>query len=481
VKTFLLGLLCALALALPARAYVTTTPAGTGGGGPTNGQTAAQVSAAILGSAIIQTNGTGTNTTLGTLTVLQGSVKNFYFANGSLLRSNTAPPFDWEFDNTNGNRTFGTNTVTKQTFFKNGDITLPQSGGGTIVGQTLNFSQNALIGGNILLSGAIPEAGKTNLITVDSSGFMQTNDFATFVASLGGGSGISAAQFTTGLAAGTNAVSATTLDASGTSKLQAVGADTLTVTNGATFRGSSSVASLNATNFFDLGATNGANQTNLAMLNVDGSFQYGVFDPLTFSWNATTRTLSSTGGATGLANPLNADMQGATHNIWNVGVYDTTNASSGVDVRFTSQLGTYGGTNIPVFGLSGGLAGAVNKPVVVQAGYFDGSGSSLTNTAAYTHEGSATNLSFNFNGTIQSFTVTNGPDVWTTWTGANGSIAIQFLTNCTIHSSTVFNKFLAGSNGVSTGVYKITNGWFTVTSAGGTNGVQLSPAIVENQ
>jgi hypothetical protein len=87
-----------------------------------------------------------------------------------------------------------------------------------------------------------------------------------------------------------------------------------------------------------------------------------------------------------------------------------------------------------------------------------------------------------FNGTPQSFTVTNGPDVWLNLVGRERvGIAVQFLTNCTVHSSTTFSKFLAGSNGVSAGVYKITNGWFTVTSAGGTNGVQLSPAIVENQ
>jgi len=104
-----------------------------------------------------------------------------------------------------------------------------------------------------------------------------------------------------------------------------------------------------------------------------------------------------------------------------------------------------------------------------------------TNTVAYTHEGATTNINITFNGTVQSFTVTNGPDVWLNWSGANGSAAVQFTTNVSIHSSTTFNKFLAGSNGVSAGVYKITNGWFTVTSAGGTNGTQLSPAIVENQ
>jgi hypothetical protein len=158
------------------------------------------------GTAVRSSSGLATNLAVySTLTIRQGGVVNTYFSSGAFLRSNTLPPFDWEFHNTNGVRTEGTNAVTKRTFFLNGDITLPQVNGGTIVGQTLNFSQNALIGGNILLGSAIPAAGKTNMIFVNSSGFFQTNDFATFVASILSSAGLSPAQFTAGLASGTNA------------------------------------------------------------------------------------------------------------------------------------------------------------------------------------------------------------------------------------------------------------------------------------
>ncbi len=95
-----------------------------GGGGTTNGQTAAQVSAAIAGGAILQTNGVGTNTTLGTTTLLQGKYKNYYLANGATLRTNTLAPFDWEFRNTNGATSWGTNTVTLGFKTNNGDFNL---------------------------------------------------------------------------------------------------------------------------------------------------------------------------------------------------------------------------------------------------------------------------------------------------------------------------------------------------------------------
>lgn len=104
-----------------------------------------------------------------------------------------------------------------------------------------------------------------------------------------------------------------------------------------------------------------------------------------------------------------------------------------------------------------------------------------TNYVSYTHEGTGTNISVILNGTLQSFTVTNGPDVFVNWSGAGGSASFQILTNVSIHSTTTFAHFLSGSNGVSAGVYKITNGVFSVTSYGGTNSAQMVPAIGEYQ
>jgi hypothetical protein len=101
-------------------------------------------------------------------------------------------------------------------------------------------------------------------------------------------------------------------------------------------------------------------------------------------------------------------------------------------------------------------------------------GNNWTNIVAWTHEGSATNLTATFNGTLQSFTVTNGPTVFLSYAGANGSCSYRFTTNVTLH----FNyqpKWLAGSNSV------ITNGVLSLTSYGGTNATQIEAAIKENQ
>lgn len=97
-----------------------------------------------------------------------------------------------------------------------------------------------------------------------------------------------------------------------------------------------------------------------------------------------------------------------------------------------------------------------------------------TNTISWTHDGIATNLTAAFNGTLQSFTVTNGPDVFIAYAGANGSVSYRFTTNVNLHFS-YQPKWLAGSNSV------ITNGVLSLTSYGGTNAAQIEAAIGENQ
>jgi hypothetical protein len=101
-------------------------------------------------------------------------------------------------------------------------------------------------------------------------------------------------------------------------------------------------------------------------------------------------------------------------------------------------------------------------------------GNNWTNTIAWTHEGAATNITATFNGTLQSFTVTNGPSVFLSYAGANGSCSYRFTTNVTLHFS-YQPKWLSGSNSV------ITNGVLSLTSYGGTNVTQLEAAIGENQ
>lgn len=101
-------------------------------------------------------------------------------------------------------------------------------------------------------------------------------------------------------------------------------------------------------------------------------------------------------------------------------------------------------------------------------------GNNWTNTIAWTHEGTTTNITATFNGTLQSFTVTNGPDVFFNYAGANGSVSYRFTTNVTLHFS-YQPKWLAGSNSV------ITNGVLSLTSYGGTNAAQIESAMKENQ
>jgi hypothetical protein len=97
-----------------------------------------------------------------------------------------------------------------------------------------------------------------------------------------------------------------------------------------------------------------------------------------------------------------------------------------------------------------------------------------TNTVSWTHEGTTTNITASFTGTLQSFTVTNGPTVFIGYAGANGSVSYRFATNVSL-VFTYQPKWLSGSNNA------ITNGVLSLTSYGGTNATQIEAAIGENQ
>jgi hypothetical protein len=103
-------------------------------------------------------------------------------------------------------------------------------------------------------------------------------------------------------------------------------------------------------------------------------------------------------------------------------------------------------------------------------------GNNWTNTVAWTHQGTATNITATFNGTLQTFTITNGPTVFFSYAGANGSVSYRITsTNFTTLQFIYQPKWLFGSNSV------ITNGVLSLTSYGGTNATQLEAAIKENQ
>jgi len=103
-------------------------------------------------------------------------------------------------------------------------------------------------------------------------------------------------------------------------------------------------------------------------------------------------------------------------------------------------------------------------------------GNNWTNTIPWTHQGATTNITATFNGTLQTFTITNGPTVFFSYAGANGSVSYRITsTNFTTLQFTYQPKWLFGSNNV------ITNGVLSLTSYGGTNATQIEAAMKENQ
>lgn len=355
-------------------------------------------------------------------------------ANGVGINTNWPAGFALNVNGAINATSLSINDITAVSLANTGNLT--NQGNVSIAGSLTNFGQT-------YLRTAMSAASKTNWLFVGPSGQLLTNDFATLAASIAGGGG-----------AGT--VSSVDVALSGfTSSGAVTSSGTVTLTRTA------DIDNL------------GLGQTNMGFLKVTNTASIGG--------QVIMSALIITNGVTNIAltasTLLEADANKKLTSLAN-GAGVLTNDTSGdfgylplTSVALTNQLLPVLGTPtsiIAAFDSAGNLVGTNN-------------GIGLTNWVAYTHEGTTTNINIAFNGTLQSFTVTNGPDVWLNWSGANGSASVQFLTNCTIHSTTTFGKFLAGSNGVSAGAYKITNGWFVVTSAGGTNSTQLAPAIVENQ
>lgn len=102
-------------------------------------------------------------------------------------------------------------------------------------------------------------------------------------------------------------------------------------------------------------------------------------------------------------------------------------------------------------------------------------GSGWTNTVQWSNPGS-TNIAIVFNGTIQSYTLTNqSKNIWFTFSGANGSCSYRCPTNTTLHLPYPVIWLSGTSNNV------VTNGVVAFTSFGGTNYGQVVTAIGEGQ
>jgi len=297
----------------------------------------------------------------------------------------------------------------------------------------------------------------------------------------------------------------------------------------------SSASGVTITNLAD-----GSN-TNLVYSDKNGRLHRGAIGS-GLNWNAATETLSASGGG-GSQTPWAQDINAGTFNLTNGGYFSFTgNSTNGGNLKnggnltnagtasFTGNVTNFadtyhngatvfaGGVTNSTLTASTLLEADANKKIVSipngvgaltndASGHFgfaplldasalgasahvktgattnlisseDGSG--YTNLVSWTHEGTTTNITATFNGTLQTFTCTNGPSIgqnyFIHYAGANGSISYRFAGSS--YNNLTFDyqpKWLAGSNSV------ITNGVLTLTSYGGTNATQIEAAIRENQ
>jgi hypothetical protein len=287
------------------------------GSGPTNGMTQAQHQGSLASGT---NNYAGTNATLTGLTTTRDLA-----ATSEMITQGT---------NTDG-LYFGLGSSIIDQF--SGGVRLnitPGASGKTVIIGEVNPGSVVTSGG--VTAGALTASGATKLQAANVDSLLVTN--------------------------------ATTIN--GTTKAQAVYADSVTVTNTLQVNGTTATPTLNATNFFDYGATNGANQTNFLMLNTNGAPQYGVVGS-GLSWDAPTRTLSASGSSApnGLVtnnSPLiiaatNSGIQSSNtvnHQSWRVDtngiVHLETNgveyAHLGTNTFYIDTSGFNGGTSSNFFG-----------------------------------------------------------------------------------------------------------------------------------
>ncbi len=263
---------------------------------------------------------------------------------------------------------------------------------------------------------------------------------------------------------------------------------TLNVTSDQTNQATLSVTG-NQTNFANLKVV--GNQTNVGTFSVTGN-QTNSTGLYVAGSAALQGGAVVTGDVTGSGNgTFSGTVQGTSVKVTSatastMAVYDSS--KSLVSIANPGVSGTYVPTNNGLGGF--GYAPAIPWTGVTNANQFlitDANtnpittlnGAALTNTVQWTHEGTATNITATFNGTIQSYTITNGPTVYFHFLGANGSISYRiYSTNFTTLALDFQPKWLTGSNSV------CTNGVITFTSYGGTNTAtpsQLEAAMRENQ
>jgi len=310
----------------------------------------------------LQTAKADTNSpTIFTPKILGGAYTNLYLANGAFLRSNNAAPFDWEFHNTNGTVSYGTNNVTKYTLDKAGNITLPSTSGGFISGRKLSVSEDISAAGTLFAITSVGQisdiyyasggTGLTNFFTIDNNGNFITNDLTTFIANLPNSS--FSVLRTNGFATGTTL---TNLTIQGNVSMGRDGGSPVFIggTNYIAFTNSGSgiltngafvwVPSLNLlTNYF-----NGAILTN------NGSQSLAISNGVTLYSLAGTSFIGTWSAVSGVSpNPTSFYTEAASDKLVMLGYWSKTNqdqlfynATNSVNItasnNFVSNLGGYG-------------------------------------------------------------------------------------------------------------------------------------------
>lgn len=274
-----------------------------------------------------------------------------------------------------------------------------------------------VVGGLVFINNNTPTTGNTNFVLQLQDGSLEVADFATLVASIAGGGG-----------SGTvTSVALTPPSGHSVSGSPITGAGTFVETRTST------------ENFLNFGVTN------------LGFFTMGLWR---VSTNATTNSL--------IIATTNAAVMVITSN--GIPIFNGAGVTNVASTNVTGLLPVDAATstnNYASFDSSGGLVGTRN-----------GGSPGWTNSITWSNALTVTNFPVLFDGQLHSITVTNGPDVFITTSGANGSVSFQIESNVTLHLPGQI-KWLAGSNSV------ITNGVLSLTSYGGTN--RIKAAMKENQ
>lgn len=352
------------------------------------------------------------------LSITNGNYLDLFFSNGTFLRTNRVAPFDFEFHNTNGIVTFGTNTVTKLTVTSTtgtvtgvGNLTIGGSAGITGVATVGGLSSSGQISTTSSLStdnGSFVTDGSGDLTAGNISGNTISGDFTGDGSAL---TAINASQLSSGtvpparLGSGS---SITTKFLRGDSTWQSIvgGGDMLAANN------LSDVANA-STALANIGGNNAANLS--AGLISPGRLPFGISNFIAnvapFAGMTATYATNANGVVTETFVNGNVLTNGSPLFVGGIPVVTTNQLIGASGLGAAQYAATDSGTNL----------------VSTQNGI------NWTNTWHFTNFLAQTNIVLQSDGTQWSGLITNGPTVFITFAGNSiGPWTLRIKTNCTI-------------------------------------------------